>query len=86
LVELIVCICIFKVFKNVGISALSGFGFGMGQFFFIKYTFIYGIVITIARFDEYLEPPNPPKCISRIYLYSDMWRNFDQGLYDFLKE
>uniref|UniRef100_A0A2H8TZR4 Protein-cysteine N-palmitoyltransferase Rasp n=2 Tax=Melanaphis sacchari TaxID=742174 RepID=A0A2H8TZR4_9HEMI len=58
----------------------------MGQFFFIKYTFIYGTVITIARFDEFFEPPKPPKCISRIYLYSDMWRSFDRGLYDFLKE
>lgn len=76
----------FKVFKNYGISALGGFGFGMGQFFFIKYTFIYGTVITIARFDEFFEPPKPPKCISRIYLYSDMWRSFDRGLYDFLKE
>ncbi|XP_025409063.1 protein-cysteine N-palmitoyltransferase Rasp [Sipha flava] len=75
-----------KVFKNLGITALSGFGFGMGQFFFIKYTFIYGTVITVARFDEYFEPPKPPKCISRIYLYSDMWRSFDRGLYNFLKE
>lgn len=77
---------IFKVYKNYGISALGGFGFGMGQFFFIKYTFIYGTVITIARFDKFFEPPKPPKCISRIYLYSDMWRSFDRGLYDFLKE
>ncbi|XP_022181693.1 protein-cysteine N-palmitoyltransferase Rasp [Myzus persicae] len=75
-----------KVFKHFGISALSGFGFGMGQFFFIKYTFIYGTVITVARFDEFIEPPKPPKCISRIYLYSDMWRSFDRGLYNFLKE
>ncbi|XP_050421606.1 protein-cysteine N-palmitoyltransferase HHAT [Adelges cooleyi] len=74
-----------KVIKNFGITALSGFGFTMGQFFFIKYTFVYGIAITIAQFDEYITPPMPPKCISRIHLYSDMWRSFDQGLYDFLK-
>ncbi|XP_060844324.1 protein-cysteine N-palmitoyltransferase Rasp isoform X2 [Rhopalosiphum padi] len=40
----------------------------------------------VAKFDEYFEPPKPPKCISRIYLYSDMWRSFDRGLYNFLKE
>ncbi|XP_050544503.1 protein-cysteine N-palmitoyltransferase Rasp isoform X2 [Daktulosphaira vitifoliae] len=74
-----------KVLKKFGIIALSGFGFTMGQFFFIKYTVVYGLAIAIAEFDEYIEPPKPPKCISRIHLYSDMWRSFDEGLYKFLK-
>jgi protein-cysteine N-palmitoyltransferase HHAT len=49
----------------------------------LKYTVIYGISATLAG-AEGVEMPQPPKCISRIHLYSDMWRVFDPGLYKFL--
>ncbi len=29
-------------------------------------------------------PPAATKCVSRIHLYSDMWRYFDNGLYLFM--
>lgn len=32
-----------------------------------------------------MKPPSPPICISRVSLYSRMWRYFDNGLYQFLK-
>lgn len=28
--------------------------------------------------------PDKPKCIGRVHLYSDMWKWFDRGLYEFL--
>ena len=31
-----------------------------------------------------LETPPPPKCTSLVYLYSDMWRSFDVGLYIYI--
>lgn len=33
---------------------------------------------------EGVSVPFLPRCIGRIHLYSQMWRYFDQGLYDFL--
>lgn len=55
----------------------------MGQFFNIKYIISYGIALSLAQF-EGMNAPGRPKCVGRIHLYSDMWRYFDQGLYDFL--
>lgn len=63
--------------------ALYSFGYLMGQFFHIKYVVSYGTSIGMARFDG-MDAPGLPKCIGRIHLYSDMWKFFDQGLYEFL--
>lgn len=62
---------------------LYGFGYCMGQFFHIKYVVMYGISTTWAKLEN-VDVPNTPKCIGRIYLYSDMWKYFDRGLYKFL--
>lgn len=55
----------------------------MGQFFHLKYTVSYGFGIAHAKFDG-IPTVNKPKCIGRIHLYSDMWKYFDHGLYEFL--
>lgn len=58
-------------------------GYFMGQYFFVYYVLTYGLGITIAKFDG-LNPPQRPRCIGRVNFYSDMWRYFDEGLYEFL--
>ncbi|XP_037939731.1 protein-cysteine N-palmitoyltransferase Rasp [Teleopsis dalmanni] len=58
-------------------------GYYMGQFFFLYYIITYGLGIAFAHFDE-LNPPSRPRCIGRIHFYSDMWKYFDEGLYEFL--
>lgn len=63
--------------------ALYGFGIAIGQFFCLKYMIFYGLGSAIARFER-IDAPNPPKCVARVHLYSNMWRYFDQGLHDFL--
>lgn len=55
-----------------------------GQFFFLKYVVIFGVPSFFALVDG-MQPPGPPICISRVSKYSQMWRYFDQGLYQFLK-
>jgi len=55
----------------------------MGQFFFLKYTVVYGLALTWTRAEGYCVP-QPPKCVACICLYSDMWRLFDEGLYLFI--
>ena len=57
----------------------------MGQFFHLKYVVMYGISSHVARTDG-VEAPGHPACIGRVHLYSDMWRYFDSGLYEFMRE
>ena len=53
-------------------------GFLAGQFFYIKYLFIFGFHGLLASFDG-LEAPSPPSCPASVVLYSKMWKNFDKG-------
>uniref|UniRef100_T1IPU2 Uncharacterized protein n=1 Tax=Strigamia maritima TaxID=126957 RepID=T1IPU2_STRMM len=61
---------------------LNGVGYSVSQFFMNKYTVLYGLPGAIAQLEHY-DPPPKPKCVARIYMYSDMWRYFDRGLYTF---
>ncbi|CRK98783.1 CLUMA_CG012089, isoform A [Clunio marinus] len=63
--------------------SLFGVGYLMGQFFNNKYIIHYGVSITFGRLDG-IDMPKPPKCICRVHKYSDMWKWFDSGLYEFL--
>lgn len=58
-------------------------GYFMGQYFFLYYIVVYGLGIAITRF-EGLRPLSLPRCIGVIHYYTDMWKYFDQGLYEFL--
>lgn len=69
----------------VDLPTLTSIGYVSGQFFQIKYVLIFGIPALFAKIDR-LHPPAGPICISRVALYSKMWRYFDRGLYDFFKE
>uniref|UniRef100_A0A1A9WFE1 Protein-cysteine N-palmitoyltransferase Rasp n=1 Tax=Glossina brevipalpis TaxID=37001 RepID=A0A1A9WFE1_9MUSC len=65
------------------VFGLHAIGYFMGQFFFLFYVVTYGLGIAFARYDGF-HPPNKPRCIGRIHFYSDMWKYFDEGLYEFL--
>lgn len=69
--------------NNLRPWAFYGLGYCMGQFFSNKYVVVYGFTSTICRAED-IDAPAHPKCISRIHLYSDMWKYFDRGLYKFL--
>ncbi|XP_014250580.1 protein-cysteine N-palmitoyltransferase Rasp [Cimex lectularius] len=68
---------------RLGLWTVGGVGLCMSQFFFIKYVVLYGFSIAIAKAERYDAPPTP-RCVNRIYLYSDMWRHFDRGFYLFM--
>ena len=57
----------------------------MGQFFHVKYVGIYGIAGHLARLDG-VEAPSHPACGGRIHLFSDTWKYFDPGFYEFIRE
>ncbi|KAK0090027.1 hypothetical protein PV326_004255 [Microctonus aethiopoides] len=71
------------VVEKLNAWAFYGMGYCMGQYFCNKYVVFYGIAGEISRMDG-IDAPPPPKCIGRIHLYSDMWKYFDRGLYEFL--
>ncbi|XP_016966748.1 protein-cysteine N-palmitoyltransferase Rasp [Drosophila biarmipes] len=58
-------------------------GYFIGQFFFLYYVVTYGLGIAFALQDA-IPAPSRPRCIGRIHFYSDMWKYFDEGLYEFL--
>lgn len=62
---------------------LYAVGYFMGQFFFMHYVIVYGLGIAFAQYDG-LKPPRKPRCIGLVHHYSDMWKYFDEGLYEFL--
>lgn len=66
-------------------NSLTFFGLGylMGQFFNNKYIVHYGVPISFGQFDG-IDMPKTPRCICRVHKYSDMWKWFDNGLYEFL--
>ncbi|KAK4884338.1 hypothetical protein RN001_000609 [Aquatica leii] len=72
-----------QLVRNLSSSALYGYGYCMGQLFHLKYVVFYGLSTSIAKFED-VKAPATPKCIGRIHLYSDMWKHFDAGLYQFL--
>lgn len=63
--------------------AFFGVGYLMGQFFCNKYIIHYGVPITFGQLDG-IDMPKTPRCICRVHKYSDMWKWFDHGLYEFL--
>lgn len=73
-----------EILRKLNLDLLAGTGYCAGQFFFMKYFVIFGAMALFAEIDG-MAPPAPPICISRVALYSKMWRNFDRGLYDFFK-
>ena len=76
-------IILLDLVEKLDIWAAGGLGYTLAQFFMIKYFVFYGLPSSLAQLDGINAPP-PPKCISRIHLYSQMWRDFDRGLYNFM--
>lgn len=79
---------IHSIVMNLDLKLLNpltfyGVGYLMGQFFNNKYIIHYGVPITFGQFDG-IPMPKTPICICRVHKYSDMWKWFDHGLYEFL--
>jgi hypothetical protein len=76
-------------------------GYFLAQFFYLKYVYshalffivaillryviMYGWSSFLSSLDNVTGPPHPA-CVGRIHLYSDMWRYFDAGLHQFMRQ
>ncbi|CAD6195136.1 unnamed protein product [Caenorhabditis auriculariae] len=74
----------FTIINGLNAYEACSIAYVAGQFFHVKYVVIFGIPSLFSYIDG-MKPPPPPICISRVSLYSRMWRHFDAGLYQFLK-
>ncbi|VDK63865.1 unnamed protein product [Onchocerca ochengi] len=72
------------LFNTLHEYELASVAYVNGKLFYMKYLLLFGIPSWFASADG-MKPPAGPACISRISNYSQMWRNFDRGLYEFLK-
>ncbi|CDW54419.1 MBOAT family protein [Trichuris trichiura] len=73
----------YEFLRYVSVDVLCSVVYTAGQFFHSKYVCIFGLFKVFAHVDG-MEPPDLPVCISRVALYSRIWRHFDRGLYTFL--
>lgn len=55
----------------------------MAVLFYAKYSVMYGFAISLAQFDG-MATPGLPRYIGLVHWFSDMWKYFDAGLYEFL--
>ena len=70
--------------NSLPLWAVGGTAYCVGNFFMVKYVVLYGFPSFLLKLDG-LTPPEQPQCVSHIYFYSEMWKNFDRGLYIYLK-
>ncbi|XP_063403798.1 protein-cysteine N-palmitoyltransferase HHAT-like isoform X2 [Mytilus trossulus] len=70
--------------ENIDQWTLWGIGYCQSHFFMIKYWVLFGLPSVVARICG-IVPPEGPNYVGHIYKYSDMWKCFDRGMYNFIK-
>lgn len=70
--------------RNLNAWAASGNGYDLGQFFQLKYMFLFGTTSLFALLNG-VDSLQLPICVAEVHRYSLMWKYFDGGLYVFLK-
>ncbi|XP_064906385.1 protein-cysteine N-palmitoyltransferase HHAT-like protein isoform X6 [Columba livia] len=61
--------------------SLAGLAYSNLVYDWVKAAVMFGVTNTIARLDH-LEPPQPPKCITMLYVFAET--HFDRGINDWL--
>lgn len=60
--------------QSMPLKTLSSIGWMQLQFFMLKYIVLFGIPRIFAQMDQF-DPPDGPKCISRVHTLSLLWRS-----------
>ncbi|KAJ3595696.1 hypothetical protein NHX12_004999 [Muraenolepis orangiensis] len=61
--------------------SLAGLAYSNLVYDWVKAAVMFGVINTVARLDH-LDPPQPPKCITMLYVFSET--HFDRGINDWL--
>ncbi|KAM3866440.1 hedgehog acyltransferase like, a [Diretmus argenteus] len=70
-----------KLVKQLSDWSLAGLAYSNLVYDWVKAAVMFGVINTVARLDH-LDPPQPPKCITMLYVFSET--HFDRGINDWL--
>lgn len=70
-----------KLVKQLSDWALAGLAYSNLVYDWVKAAVMFGVINTVARLDH-LDPPQPPKCITNLYVFAET--HFDRGINDWL--
>ncbi|XP_018414142.1 PREDICTED: protein-cysteine N-palmitoyltransferase HHAT-like protein [Nanorana parkeri] len=70
-----------KCVKKMSDWSLAGLAYSNLVYDWVKAAVMFGVINTISRLDH-LDPPQPPKCITMLYVFAET--HFDRGINDWL--
>ncbi|XP_073438287.1 protein-cysteine N-palmitoyltransferase HHAT-like protein [Dendrobates tinctorius] len=70
-----------KMVKKLSDWSLAGLAYSNLVYDWVKAAVMFGVINTISRLDH-LDPPQPPKCITMLYVFAET--HFDRGINDWL--
>ncbi|XP_052373550.1 hedgehog acyltransferase like, b [Oncorhynchus keta] len=72
-----------KLLKHTSDWAVVGLSYCNLVYDWVKAAVMFGVINTVSRLDH-LDPPQPPKCITMLYVFSET--HFDRGINDWLSK
>ncbi|KAI1902202.1 hypothetical protein AGOR_G00042290 [Albula goreensis] len=70
-----------KLVKQLSDWSLAGLAYSNLVYDWVKAAVMFGVINTVSRLDH-LDPPQPPKCITMLYVFAET--HFDRGINDWL--
>ncbi|XP_012683458.1 hedgehog acyltransferase like, a isoform X1 [Clupea harengus] len=70
-----------RLVKKLSDWSLAGLAYSNLVYDWVKAAVMFGVINTVARLDH-LDPPQPPKCITMLYVFSET--HFDRGINDWI--
>ncbi|XP_068604172.1 hedgehog acyltransferase like, b isoform X2 [Brachionichthys hirsutus] len=70
-----------KLLKHLSDWALVGLAYINLVYDWVKAAVMFGVINTVSRLDH-LDPPSPPKCITMLYMFAEIY--FDRGINEWL--
>ncbi|XP_047662377.1 hedgehog acyltransferase like, a [Tachysurus fulvidraco] len=70
-----------KLVKDLPDWSLAGLAYSNLVYDWVKAAVMFGVINTVSRLDH-LDPPQPPKCITMLYVFAET--HFDRGINDWL--
>lgn len=68
-----------RLFSALSNWALTGIMYSQLNIFLVKYKVFYRCTTLLAQVDK-IDVPLSPRCVTTLYLITDMWKYFDRGL------
>ncbi|XP_041102479.1 protein-cysteine N-palmitoyltransferase HHAT-like protein [Polyodon spathula] len=70
-----------KLVRQISDWSLAGLAYSNLVYDWVKAAVMFGVINTVSRLDH-LDPPQPPKCITMLYVFAET--HFDRGINDWL--